>query len=178
MMCSIFFCTVLNTSLLFIDAHLPDEKYNLPSPMIVTLECHHHQTELLHSSFILNGSFRLNRTIDYTFTIDLPGNYCTDLRNRTQASNYSEFFDHFQFTIKRRDSNWVSLTQLSSNGTSMLQFCNHLWTFECLEKLLLQSYEKTTSRHRLLKVQSDANAHLHRPGLWLFVIGLLGAKFW
>lgn len=167
MISGICFCAILNTSLLFIDAHHINTE-NVPTDsLITTLHCNQGD-EKVDKSFVSNKTLPFQLLVGYTMNIRIPIIICNECQNVT--SNIFKT-DADQLILQVREKNWISITQLD-NSMSLCKYC----TKDCLESVLQQSLQQHTNQHG--NRQHEKNNDLHRPGLWIFVAVLLGAKIW
>lgn len=170
MICSICFSAILNTSLLFIDAKCVNREHTPLDSLVMTVHCHHQGVEQTDLSFASNRTFPFQLGIGYTVNVRTPINTCNGCKNGTMATNEI----YAQLIVQVRDTNWISVSQADTSGVSFCKYCGNK---ECLEKVFVHIVQQHTNQEEYW-MQSEVHNELHRPGLWLFIAVLLGAKFW
>jgi hypothetical protein len=166
MISGICLCAILNTSLLFIDAHRTNKDINSTGSVLTTLHCFK-GAEKVDKTFILNKTLTFQLLVGYTMNIHIPVDDCNECKNTTKA--FLKVDD--QLVIEIHEPNWISITQLND---SMSQ-CNYC-TKNCLDSIWEQSLQQLTNQK--WNLQQEVKNELHRPGLWIFIGVLLGAKIW
>ena len=178
MISSICVCALLNTSLLFIDASYHDTKeISSVTPLLVTLHCQPTEPEKIDFSFVFNHSLPYEMIVGYTTFVNIPVNIHR-CENHTEAIGKN----FFQLVVEVRDTNWIFINQVNNSDTAT-RFCNYYTNPQCIieviEDIVVHSFHQYTSNSRLLQKQSTGMKNKwSRPGLWLFIFGVLGAKFW
>ena len=162
MICGICLCGILNTSLLYIDANHSKEINSTDS--LITLHCYQ-GAEQVEKTFVSNKTLPFQLLVGYTINIHMK-NYI-DQPNITKTI----FRTGDQLIVEVREKNWISITQLKSS-LSLCKYC----TIDCLDVIFMQSLQET--RFQYWERQKEVSIQFHRPGLWIFIIVLLGAKIW
>ena len=162
MICGICLCGILNTSLLYIDANHSKEINSTDS--LITLHCYQ-GAEQVEKAFVSNKTLPFQLLVGYTMNIHMK-NYI-DQPNITKTI----FRTGDQLIVEVREKNWISITQLKSS-LSLCKYC----TIDCLDVIFMQSLQET--RFQYWERQKEVSIQFHRPGLWIFIIVLLGAKIW